>query len=97
MAGVYGVRLCAEEEHVINNHVNRVRHAQISHIEVLPPRGLQAIMQDQQAIAFLRKDENVQSIGVWGRSMGATAAVMRAACEHSLAACVVQGERAIRS
>lgn len=41
------------------------------------------------AIAHLRNDDNVQSIGLWGRSMGATAAVIRAAEDHGIAACVL--------
>jgi len=41
------------------------------------------------ALTRLRHDENVLSIGIWGRSMGATAAVMRAAEDHGIAACVL--------
>merc|ERR1719506_2868764 len=41
------------------------------------------------ALTHLRQDANVRSIAIWGRSMGATAAVMRAAEDNSLAACIL--------
>jgi len=40
-------------------------------------------------LEHLRQDANVRSIAIWGRSMGATAAVMRAAEDNSLAACIL--------
>lgn len=41
------------------------------------------------ALAHLRSLDSVRSVGIWGRSMGATAAVMRAAEDNALAACVL--------
>lgn len=41
------------------------------------------------ALAHLRRDANVKSVAIWGRSMGATAAVMRAAEDEALACCVL--------
>jgi len=40
-------------------------------------------------LQYLRTQENVGSIGLWGRSMGATTSILRAAEDHDLAACVL--------
>mmetsp|Transcript_161346 Transcript_161346/g.286051 ORF Transcript_161346/g.286051 Transcript_161346/m.286051 type:complete len:492 (+) Transcript_161346:102-1577(+) len=46
--------------------------------------------QDLRAVLeHLRKTEWVESVGLWGRSMGAIAAMRRAAQDHELAACVL--------
>mmetsp|Transcript_148661 Transcript_148661/g.477356 ORF Transcript_148661/g.477356 Transcript_148661/m.477356 type:complete len:550 (-) Transcript_148661:70-1719(-) len=40
-------------------------------------------------LQHLRSQENVSSIGLWGRSMGATTSILRAAEDADLAACVL--------
>eukprot|EP00927_Polykrikos_kofoidii_P023118 TRINITY_DN21392_c0_g1_i3.p1 TRINITY_DN21392_c0_g1~~TRINITY_DN21392_c0_g1_i3.p1 ORF type:complete len:593 (+),score=86.99 TRINITY_DN21392_c0_g1_i3:119-1897(+) len=41
------------------------------------------------ALAHLRSSGTASAIGLWGRSMGAAAAVLRASDDHELAACVL--------
>lgn len=41
------------------------------------------------ALQYLRAQENVGAIGLWGRSMGATTSILRAAEDHDLAASVL--------
>eukprot|EP00931_Biecheleriopsis_adriatica_P041802 TRINITY_DN23849_c0_g1_i1.p1 TRINITY_DN23849_c0_g1~~TRINITY_DN23849_c0_g1_i1.p1 ORF type:complete len:505 (+),score=111.56 TRINITY_DN23849_c0_g1_i1:84-1598(+) len=43
----------------------------------------------QAALEHLRRQPNVSTIGLWGRSMGATTACLRAAEDTDLAACVL--------
>lgn len=40
-------------------------------------------------LQHLRSQPNVGAIGLWGRSMGATTSILRAAKDHDLAACVL--------
>eukprot|EP00442_Polarella_glacialis_P049271 CAMPEP_0115133368 /NCGR_PEP_ID=MMETSP0227-20121206/54387_1 /TAXON_ID=89957 /ORGANISM="Polarella glacialis, Strain CCMP 1383" /LENGTH=176 /DNA_ID=CAMNT_0002539499 /DNA_START=200 /DNA_END=727 /DNA_ORIENTATION=- len=40
-------------------------------------------------LEFLRTQSNVSSIGLWGRSMGATTAILRVAEDNEVAACVL--------
>jgi len=41
------------------------------------------------ALRYLRKSGTVSNIGLWGRSMGAATAILRAAKDHCLKACVL--------
>merc|ERR1719346_746592 len=43
----------------------------------------------RMVLQHLRSLDNVTSIGLWGRSMGATTSILRAAEDHALAACVL--------
>lgn len=46
-------------------------------------KDLRAVLQ------FLRTQEHVSTIGLWGRSMGATTSILRAAEDHELGACIL--------
>eukprot|EP00439_Symbiodinium_sp_Y106_P036611 s763_g4.t1 len=41
------------------------------------------------ALEYLRQQQNVTSIGLWGRSMGASTSILRAAEDNNIAACVL--------
>lgn len=43
----------------------------------------------QKALEFLREEPSVSSIGLWGRSMGATTSIFRVAQDSQIAACVL--------